>query len=129
MLSGPGGEKMPSRQGRIYEGVCPDSCVIQDPLDVAGGSIYDKALVTPNAGVEPPAQKRRSLAGPLARQSLRAVRSSWRRRAGSATTSISTIFPRVTVRPSATSSRPRGATTTPTAPFTSAGCAKRARPE
>jgi hypothetical protein len=43
MSSGPEGEKTPSRQGRIYDGICADSCVIQEPLDVAGGSIYDNA--------------------------------------------------------------------------------------
>jgi hypothetical protein len=40
MSSGPEGEKTPSRQGRIYDGICSDSCLIQEPLDVAGGSIY-----------------------------------------------------------------------------------------
>src|SRR5215203_3684094 len=55
------------------------------------------------------------------RQSSRTARSSWRRRAGSARTSISTIFPRLTVKPMIANGRPRGATTTPAAPFTSAG--------
>jgi hypothetical protein len=45
MSSGPEGEKMPSRQGRIDDGICSDSCFIQEPLDVAGGSIYDNAYV------------------------------------------------------------------------------------
>jgi hypothetical protein len=44
MSSGPEGEKRPSRQGRINDGICSDSCIIQEPLDVAGGSIYDNAL-------------------------------------------------------------------------------------
>jgi hypothetical protein len=39
--------------------------------------------------------------------SLRTAKASWRRRAGSATMSISTIFRRVTVRPSTTSSGTR----------------------
>jgi hypothetical protein len=43
IASGPAGETRPSRPGRIYAGICSDSCVIQDPLDVAGGSIYDNA--------------------------------------------------------------------------------------
>ena len=55
------------------------------------------------------------------------VRSSWRRRSGSASTSISTILPPATVKPKTASGRPRGATTTPAAPFTSAGRANRAR--
>src|SRR5215217_7417012 len=55
------------------------------------------------------------------RQSSRTAKSSWRRRAGSARTSISTIFPCLTVKPMTANGRPRGATTTPAAPFTSAG--------
>jgi hypothetical protein len=35
---------MPSPRGRISDRICSDSCVIQAPLDVAGGSIYDNAL-------------------------------------------------------------------------------------
>jgi hypothetical protein len=65
----------------------------------------------------------------LARHSLRIVRSSWRRRAGSATKSTLTIFPRVIVNLNTTRGRPPGAHTSPAAPFTSAGCAARARPE
>ena len=38
-------------------------------------------------------------------------------------------FPRVMVKPNTTRGRPPGAQTAPTAPFTSAGCARRARPE
>src|SRR6266404_2872404 len=53
------------------------------------------------------------------RQSLRTAKSSWLRRSGSATASISTIFP--CVIEAEDRSRPRGATMTPTAPFTSAG--------
>jgi hypothetical protein len=34
---------MPSQQGRIYDCICSDSCLIQEPLAVAGGSIYDNA--------------------------------------------------------------------------------------
>ena len=41
MSSGPEGERIPSRPSRIYDRICSDSCVIQVPLDVAGGSIYD----------------------------------------------------------------------------------------
>jgi hypothetical protein len=44
MSSGPEGEQRPSRRGRIYDSICSDSCVIQAPLDVAGGSIYDNAM-------------------------------------------------------------------------------------
>lgn len=44
MSSGPEGEQLPSRPGRIYDGICADSCLIQEPLDVAGGSIYDNAI-------------------------------------------------------------------------------------
>src|SRR5215213_9414986 len=58
------------------------------------------------------------------RQSSRTARSSLRRRAGSAIASISTIFPPLIVKPSTIRSRPRGATTTPTAPLTSAGRAE-----
>jgi hypothetical protein len=46
-----------------------------------------------------------------------------------ATRSIATILPRIIVKPKTTRGRPRGAHTAPTAPFTSAGCANRARPE
>src|SRR5215216_183922 len=65
----------------------------------------------------------------LARQSSRTARSSWRRRAGSASMAISTIFPRATLRPNTTRGCPPGAHTAPTAPSTSAGRANRARPE
>jgi hypothetical protein len=41
MSSGPEGEPMPSRRGRIGDGICSNSCTIQEPLDVVGGSIYD----------------------------------------------------------------------------------------
>jgi hypothetical protein len=44
MSSGPEGETMPSRRSRIYDGICSNSCGIQEPLDVAGGSIYDNAV-------------------------------------------------------------------------------------
>jgi hypothetical protein len=37
MASGPEGEKIPSRQGRLYDGICADSCVIQDPLTWQAG--------------------------------------------------------------------------------------------
>jgi hypothetical protein len=37
MSSGPEGEKIPSRQGRISDGICSDSCVIQDPLTWQAG--------------------------------------------------------------------------------------------
>jgi hypothetical protein len=43
MASGPEGKTMPSRRGRIYDCICSNSCAIQEPLDVAGGSIYDNA--------------------------------------------------------------------------------------
>jgi hypothetical protein len=36
---------MPSRRGGIDDGVGFDACVIQASLDVAGRSIYDKALL------------------------------------------------------------------------------------
>src|SRR6266702_2989945 len=49
------------------------------------------------------------------------ARSSRDRRSGSARMSISTIFPRVTVKPRTDTGRPPGAATTPAAPFTSAG--------
>ena len=45
MSSGPEGAQMPSQPGRIYECICSDSCVIQEPLDVAGGYIYDNAML------------------------------------------------------------------------------------
>jgi hypothetical protein len=46
----------------------------------------------------------------------------WRRRAGSVSTSISTIFPRVTVKPMTENGRPPGShETIPAAPFTSTG--------
>ena len=41
MSSGPEGEQQPSPSGRIYDGICSYPCVTQEPLDVAGGSIYD----------------------------------------------------------------------------------------
>jgi len=41
-----------------------------------------------------------------ARQSLRIARSTWRRRSGSATRSIPTIFPRAILKPSTTRGRP-----------------------
>ena len=63
------------------------------------------------------------------RRPSRTARSSWRRRAGSATTSISVILPSVIVKPSTRNSRPRGAITSPTAPFTSAGWVNLARSE
>jgi hypothetical protein len=43
MSSGPEGEKVPSQSGRIYDCICSDSCLIQEPLAVAGVSIYDNA--------------------------------------------------------------------------------------
>lgn len=43
MSSGPEGEPMPSRRGRIADGSCSHACAIQAPLDVVGGSIYDNA--------------------------------------------------------------------------------------
>jgi hypothetical protein len=52
MSSGPEGEQMPSRRGRIDDGICSDSCVIQEPLDVEGGSIYDM-LVEWHIGHDP----------------------------------------------------------------------------
>jgi hypothetical protein len=45
MSSGPEGEQMPSRRGRIYVCICSKSCAMQEPLDVAGGSIYDNAQI------------------------------------------------------------------------------------
>jgi len=48
-------------------------------------------------------------------------------RAGLPMTSISVILPFAIVNRSALTSLPRGATTTPMAPFTSAGCVSRAR--
>ena len=38
---------MPSRQGRIYDRICSDSCLIPEPLAVTGGSIYDNAFDLP----------------------------------------------------------------------------------
>jgi hypothetical protein len=61
-------------------------------------------------------------------QGLRIAKPSWRRRSGSAIASISMIFAPAIVKLRAMMSRPPGATTTPTAPFTSAGCATRAPP-
>jgi hypothetical protein len=61
------------------------------------------------------------------RQSSRIERSSLRMRAGSAITSISTIFSPVTLKANTKINRPRGARTIPTSPFTSACCANRAR--
>src|SRR5918997_1005418 len=55
------------------------------------------------------------------RQPSRTAKSSRRRRSGSARTSISAILPRLTVKPMTANGRPRGATTTPAAPFTRAG--------
>ena len=62
-------------------------------------------------------------------QSSRIARSSRLRRSGSARTSISTIFSRLTVKPMTANGRPRGVTTTPAAPFTSAGREKGASRE
>jgi hypothetical protein len=59
-------------------------------------------------------------------QSSRTARSSRRRRSGSARMSMATILPPLIVKPMTENSRPRGATTTPAAPFTSAGRANRA---
>jgi len=44
MSSGPEGESMLSPQGRIYDCICSDSCVMQASLDSVDGSIYDKVL-------------------------------------------------------------------------------------
>src|ERR671913_213200 len=57
------------------------------------------------------------------------MRSSCPRRAGSASISISTIFPPPTVKPITENGRPRSNTTTPAVPFTSAGRAKGANCE
>ena len=43
MSSGPEGETMPSRPGRLDDGIGSDACVMQAPLDVAGGSIHGNA--------------------------------------------------------------------------------------
>ena len=53
--------------------------------------------------------------------------SSWRRCSGSATRSIATILPRLTVKPKTARGRPRGAHTSPGEPFTRAGCASKGR--
>jgi hypothetical protein len=37
MSSGPEGQQLPSPRGRIYDGICSDSCVIQDPLTWQAG--------------------------------------------------------------------------------------------
>jgi hypothetical protein len=47
MSSGPEGEKIPSRQGRISDGICSDSCVIQDPLTWQAGPY----MTTPHQGM------------------------------------------------------------------------------
>jgi hypothetical protein len=39
MSSGPEGGQRPSPEGRIDDGIGSYPCVIQEPLDVAGGSI------------------------------------------------------------------------------------------
>jgi len=44
MSLGPEGEQRPSRRGRIADGICSDSCIMQESLDVAGRSIYDNAM-------------------------------------------------------------------------------------
>jgi hypothetical protein len=44
MSSGPAGKTRPARRGRRDACICADSCGIQEPLDVAGGSIYDNAF-------------------------------------------------------------------------------------
>jgi hypothetical protein len=54
-------------------------------------------------------------------QSSRIVRSSWRRRAGSPSQSISTILPCRTVNAPTENGSPSRVVTTPTAPLTSAG--------
>ena len=41
------GDQIPSRPGRIDDGIYSDSCVNQEPLDIADGSIYDYALTLP----------------------------------------------------------------------------------
>lgn len=88
------------------------------------------ALILYNAatGEQPPhtADRQRG----TGRQSPRiARRSSRRRRSGSARMSISTIFPRATVKPMTASGFPPGAVTTPAAPLTSAGRANGAKRE
>jgi hypothetical protein len=37
MSSGPEGQPLPSPRGRIYDGICSDACVIQDPLTLQAG--------------------------------------------------------------------------------------------
>jgi hypothetical protein len=37
MASGPEGEQRPSPRGRIDDGICADSCVMQDPLTLHAG--------------------------------------------------------------------------------------------
>jgi hypothetical protein len=37
MSSGPEGQQLPSPRGRIYDGICSDACVIQDPLTLQAG--------------------------------------------------------------------------------------------
>ena len=37
MSSGPEGQQLPSPQGRIDDGICSDSCVIQDTLTLQAG--------------------------------------------------------------------------------------------
>ncbi len=39
----PEGEPLLSPRGRLYDCICANSCVMQVPLDLAGGSIYDNA--------------------------------------------------------------------------------------
>src|SRR5579885_2759330 len=58
----------------------------------------------------------------------RSASSSWRRWAGSAIALISVILPALIVNCRVPHSRPRGATTAPTAPLTSTGRASCARP-
>jgi Phage integrase family len=37
MSSGPEGQQLPSQRGRLYDGICSASCVIQDPLTLPAG--------------------------------------------------------------------------------------------
>ena len=37
MSSGPEGEQRPAPRGRIDDGICADSCVMQDPLTLQAG--------------------------------------------------------------------------------------------
>src|SRR6266540_1757160 len=98
---------LPSREVREVGQVCEDVLGTTGYLD----ALYDGAISPPLIIV----------CCDRPHPSSSSARSSRDRRSGSARMSISTIFPRVTVKPRTDTGRPPGAATTPAAPFTSAG--------